>query len=239
MSKRRDQNGRDVVGECCPDALEVVVRVANEVGAIFAGRTGLDGRAPRCGTVIRALRHEYLSFTRRGTCDCAAQCGGVGAVFLEHGPVGVGDYFDQSFGEFDHALRGSIETVAERGLTRRGFFDLRVLVTQEHRAPATHQVDELSPVHVNDAGATSAGEELWVLGRQGVHIEVAVHAAGDHGSGPRAKFRVPRSRSLVHVCRQSTGSYRHVRILLNHSLTRRRILLVDGPRPGPHHRCMH
>jgi len=94
-------------------------------------------------------------------------------------------------------------------------------------------------VHVNDARASSLAKNCGYSGGRAYHVEVAVHAAGDHGPRPRAK--VPRPSVALARPRPSTVHW----FVMSYTppphsfLTRPPIPLVDGPRPGPHHRRTH
>src|SRR5688500_11328850 len=66
----------------------------------------------------------------------------------------------------------------------------RVAVAEHDRAVAAHEVDVLVAVDVADAAAVALGHELREGRRQGPHVLVAVHAAGDHLPGALAQLVV-------------------------------------------------
>jgi hypothetical protein len=166
---------------------DVVVAVGREVSAILRRDAGRRGRAPRGGTVIRPLRHQDLAPAGGRARDRRAHRGRVGAVLLEHHPIGVRDARHQAFGQFDETRGGAVQAIAQCGLARCGGFDLGVVVAQQVGAPAAHEVDELTSVDIPQSAAAATLEELRVAGRQARGTQVAGHAARDDTGGTLAQ----------------------------------------------------
>ena len=187
MLERADQDARQVVARLrggLPHAVEVVVGVVAEVGAVLRGDPGRPGRAPGRGAVVGAGSDEDLAPPGPGPGDGAAHGGGVGAVLGEHRPVRVPHGPHEQLGEVHHDRARGVLAVGERGLRGHGLLHPGVLVAEHDRPVAAHQVDVLVPVHVPDPRAAPAAHELRVGGGKQRGRLVPVHPAGDHR--PRA-----------------------------------------------------
>ena len=109
-----------------------------------------------------------------------------------------------NFGERRCAVRGS----APRRIGYRAD-DVRMGVAEQHRAPGTHQVDELIAVDVVEVRTASAGNEAWRAadGSEGPHR--GVHTAWRHGLGPlESSLAAYRRRSWSNSHRRSSCSDR-------------------------------
>jgi hypothetical protein len=117
------ERGHEHAGQVVPrllcrrhHAVEVVVPVGDEVGAVLGGRARWQRGAPWRSPVVGALGHEDLPATRRRPGDRRAQGRGVGAVLREHRPVGVADGVDEQLGQLDDAGGRAVLAVGQRCL---------------------------------------------------------------------------------------------------------------------------
>ena len=102
----------------------------------------------------------------------------------------MGHGLDQQLGEFHHDLGGTVPDVATLQLRLRRAVHLGVPVAEDVRTPGAHEVDILVVVHVPDAAAFGAGEELWIARPDQSRGHVAPDAVGDHVSGALQEGRV-------------------------------------------------
>ena len=94
------------------------------------------------------------------------------------------DRLDQQLGQLDHDRRRTVAGVDLPLLMGDRFLDLRMSVTVQHRAPATHQIEIAVPVDVGEPGTVGVSHELRRTLPQERATEMAVHSARDHPLRP-------------------------------------------------------
>ena len=199
LEGRRDDR-RDITGtgllDRALDACRVVVLVVVQSGPLFRGHSIHPNRRPRCGPVIRPLRGQHLVPAGLGARNHQRDRRGVGAVLGEDRPVGVRDSLHEQLAELHHARCRPRLGVPLRRLCRRGGLDAGMLVAEDHRAEAAHEVDVLVAVDVPHARALRALVELRVRVGQVVDVHVPVHPTRDHRSGTPSEIEVERANLL-------------------------------------------
>src|SRR6218665_760481 len=179
----RADDGRQVV-DCgvgrSVETGDIVVAVADQVGAVLGRDAGRHRRAAWVGAVVGPGGDQHLALAAGGARHHQADGGGVGAVLLEQHPVGVRAARHEALGQFDQARGRAVEAVAQRLLAPRRRIDLRMVVAQQVRAPTAHEVDVGIAVHIPNPAALPVLEELRVARRQRRRVQMARHSAWQH-----------------------------------------------------------
>ena len=196
MLEGRNDHGRRIAADRLKRLLQagkIVVVEVHQVGPVFGDDTARIGGAPGGCTVIRVASHQHLATAGGRARNRHAQGGRIGAVLLEQRPIGMGQEGHQPFGQFDHARTRPGHEVAQAGLARDRFIDLRMAIAHDHRAIGTHEIDHTSAIGIAQSTALGGFKKLRVIGRQGSHIHMAEHAARNDAPGAFAQRVITRS----------------------------------------------
>src|ERR1700678_652650 len=188
--RRRDHSGEIAAG-CLDRPLEtgdVVVDVFDQMRAILGRYAERMRRAPWHGAVIGAPCGEDLSSSRGGARQRDAGRSRVGPILREQRPVRMGYEPNEALGQFHHSLAGTVEQIAGGHLAQYGLRHSRMLVAENIRSPATHEIDIATAVDVPDVAAFAALEELRIAVGQSGRSHVAEHAPGYDAPGACAEL---------------------------------------------------
>ena len=102
-----DDDAREIVARLfrgSAKALNVIILVSDDMGAILGGNAEQLGRALGYCPVIGATRNEDLAAPRAGPRNRRGSCHCIGAVLLKLRPCGMRHDLDEQLCEFDHGL---------------------------------------------------------------------------------------------------------------------------------------
>ncbi len=191
------EGGDDDAGDVPPhrlgrigEALGIVVVVGNDVQAVFRGRAQRVGIAPGDRAVIGAAGDQQLAPPGRRAGDHDAGRRRIGAVLLEHRPIGMRHGVNQKFGQLNEPFRRPVQPIAALPLRIDGRLDVGIPIAQHHRSPGAHEIDVLAPIDVPQAATFAAREELRIGRGQARRVLMAPHAAGNDPLCPRAQCGV-------------------------------------------------
>ena len=100
------------------------------------------------------------------------------------------DRVDEQFRKLDHGFRRAVHAVPEPRLPLRGGLDFGMVMAEQVRPPAAHEIEIGAAIDIPQAAALRPLEELRIAFGQAIGVKMPPHAAWNDAQRSVAKGRI-------------------------------------------------